>query len=114
MFRPAIKSMAAADQPSKPPQPLRWVRFGDVELDARAGELHTNGRRIRLQNQPFQLLALLLEHPGEVVTQDAIRAKLWASDTVVEYDPRGAGADVAARPLGIVGASPSSEKASRV
>jgi DNA-binding winged helix-turn-helix (wHTH) protein/tetratricopeptide (TPR) repeat protein len=67
-------------------QPLRWARFGAIELDARAGELHTSGRRIRLQNQPFQLLVLLLEHAGEVVTQDAIRSKLWGSDTVVEFE----------------------------
>src|SRR5262245_25491051 len=70
----------------EPIQPLRWAFFGAVELDARAGELHASGRRIRLQNQPFQLLVLLLEHAGEVVTQDAIRARLWASDTVVEYE----------------------------
>ncbi len=64
----------------------RWARFGSVELDVQAGELHTNGRRIRLQNQPLQLLVLLLEHAEEVVTQDAIRAKLWASDTIVEFE----------------------------
>jgi len=67
-------------------QPLRWARFGAVELDATAGELYASGRRIRLQNQPFQLLVLLLEHAGEVVTQDAIRSKLWDSDTVVEFE----------------------------
>ena len=79
--------MAAADQPPpQPARPPRWAFFGAVELDARAGELHASGRRIRLQNQPFQLLVLLLEHAGEVVTQDAIRARLWASDTVVEYE----------------------------
>src|SRR5215475_13265023 len=71
---------------AEPVQPLRWAHFGPLELDARAGELHTGGRRIRLQNQPLQLLVLLLEHPGEVVTQDAIRSKLWASDTVVEFE----------------------------
>ena len=67
-------------------RPSRWARFGAVELDARAGELHTGDRRTRLQNQPFQLLMLLLEHAGEVVTQDAIRSTLWASDTVVEFE----------------------------
>jgi len=70
----------------EPVQPLRWARFGAVELDVGTGELHVNDRRIRLQNQPFQLLVLLLEQAGEVVTQDAIRAKLWASDTVVEFE----------------------------
>src|SRR5262249_14920255 len=67
-------------------QSLRWARFGDVELNARAGELHAGGRRIRLQNQPFQLVMLLLPHAREVVTQDAIRSTLWASDTVVEFE----------------------------
>src|SRR5262249_49372561 len=65
---------------------FRWARFGAVERDARAGELHAGDRRIRLQNQPFQLLMLLLEHAGEVVSQDAIRSTLWASDTVVEFE----------------------------
>src|SRR4029453_15559825 len=78
--------MAATDQPAKPVQPRRWARFGALELDVRAGELHASNRRIRLQNQPFQLLVLLLEHGGEVVTQDAIRSKLWAGDTVVEFE----------------------------
>jgi DNA-binding winged helix-turn-helix (wHTH) protein/tetratricopeptide (TPR) repeat protein len=66
--------------------PRRWARFGALELDVRAGELHASNRRIRLQNQPFQLLVLLLEHAGEVVTQDAIRSKLWAGDTIVEFE----------------------------
>jgi DNA-binding winged helix-turn-helix (wHTH) protein len=85
-LRPSDKPMAGADHPPEPVQPLRWARFGAVELDARAGELHASGRRIRLQNQPFRLLVLLLEHAGEVVTQDAIRAKLWDSETVVEFE----------------------------
>src|SRR5262249_53752696 len=67
-------------------RPSRWARFGAVELDARAAELHTGDRRTRLQNQPFQLLMLLLEHAGEVVSQDAIRSKLWSDDTVVEFE----------------------------
>jgi DNA-binding winged helix-turn-helix (wHTH) protein len=69
----------------EPVQSLRWARFG-AELDLKAGELHASGRRIRLQNQPFQLLMLLLEHAGEVVTPGAIRTKLWASDTIVEFE----------------------------
>ena len=64
----------------------RWARFGNIELDVQAGELHSSGRRTRLQNQPHQLLVLLLEHAGELVTQDAIRARLWPSDTVVEFE----------------------------
>ena len=71
---------------AKPGQPYSWARFDDVEIDLKAAELHRQGRRVRLQNQPFQLLVFLLEHSGDVVTQDAIRATLWPSDTVVEFD----------------------------
>ena len=73
-------------QMAKPGQPYSWARFDDVEIDLKAAELHRQGRRVRLQNQPFQLLVLLLEHGGDVVTQDAIRATLWPSDTVVEFE----------------------------
>jgi len=62
------------------------ARFGPFELDVPAGELHIDGQRVRLQNQPLKLLVLLLERAGEVVTQDAIRARLWANDTVVEFE----------------------------
>jgi TolB-like protein/DNA-binding winged helix-turn-helix (wHTH) protein len=62
------------------------VRFGVFELDLIAGELRRNGRKIKLQEQPFEILSLLLEHPGEVVTQEQIIAKLWADGTVVEYE----------------------------
>src|SRR4029453_1948235 len=86
MLRPTVGPMAVADKGREPVHPHRWARFGALELDVRAGELHTSGRRVRLQNQPFQLLVLLLEHAGEVVTQDAIRSKLWAGDTVVEFE----------------------------
>lgn len=49
------------------------VRFGEFEVDLRAGELFKQGAKIRLQQQPFRVLALLLEHPGEVVTREALR-----------------------------------------
>ena len=64
----------------------RIVRFGVFEADFSAGELRKNGRRIRLQEQPFQILALLLERPGEVVTREEVRQKLWAADTFVDFD----------------------------
>jgi len=63
---------------------VRVVRFGDFELDVRAAELRKNGGRVRLQEQPFRLLAMLVEHPGEVVLRDEIRRRLWPNDTVVE------------------------------
>jgi DNA-binding winged helix-turn-helix (wHTH) protein len=54
------------------------VRFGVFELDLRAGELRKHGLRVRLQEQPFQVLAMLVEHAGEVVTREELQKKLWA------------------------------------
>ncbi len=65
---------------------LRVAHFGDFELDLRAGELRKHALRIRLPEQSFQILAMLIEHPGELVTREEIRAKLWPHDTVVEFD----------------------------
>ncbi len=62
------------------------VRFGVYEADLRAGELRRKGRKVKLQEQPFQVLALLLERPGQVVTREALREKLWPADTFVEFD----------------------------
>jgi eukaryotic-like serine/threonine-protein kinase len=62
------------------------VRFGPFELDLRSAELRKNDLRIRLQDQPFQILVALLERPGEVVLREEIRKKLWPDDTVVEFD----------------------------
>jgi TolB-like protein/DNA-binding winged helix-turn-helix (wHTH) protein len=62
------------------------LRFGVFELDLRAGELRKHGLRVRLQEQPFQVLAMLLEHPGEVVTREELQKKLWPADTFVDFD----------------------------
>jgi TolB-like protein/DNA-binding winged helix-turn-helix (wHTH) protein len=62
------------------------VRFGTFELDLRARELHKNGLKIHLPEQSIQILAMLLERPGEVVTREEIQAKLWPDDTIVEFD----------------------------
>jgi TolB-like protein/DNA-binding winged helix-turn-helix (wHTH) protein/Flp pilus assembly protein TadD len=62
------------------------LRFGVFELDLRAGELRKNGLRIRLQQQPFQVLAMLLEHPGEVVGREELQKKLWPAETFVDFD----------------------------
>ena len=61
------------------------VRFGTFELDAVQGELRKNGMRVRLQGQPFQILLVLLETPGEVVTREALRQRLWA-ETFVDFE----------------------------
>ena len=62
------------------------VRFGPFELDLRRGELRKEGRRVRLQEQPLQILRMLLESPGEVVSREEIRKRLWPEETVVEFD----------------------------
>ena len=61
-------------------------RFGSFLLDARAAELHSNGTKIKLGEQPFQVLSALLEHPGEVVTREELRHRLWPGDTFVDFD----------------------------
>jgi Tol biopolymer transport system component/DNA-binding winged helix-turn-helix (wHTH) protein len=64
----------------------RIVRFGVFEVDLKAGELRRSGLRVKLQEQPLQVLTALLEHPGEVVTRDELRNKLWPADTFVDFD----------------------------
>jgi eukaryotic-like serine/threonine-protein kinase len=64
----------------------RLIRFGIFEADLSAGELRKGGSRIRLQDQPFQILTMLLERPGQVITREELRAKLWASDTFVDFE----------------------------
>lgn len=62
------------------------IRFGVFEVDLRTGELRKNGVRLRLQQQPFQVLAVLLERPGEVVGREELQKKLWPADTFVDFD----------------------------
>jgi DNA-binding winged helix-turn-helix (wHTH) protein len=62
------------------------LRFGIFEVDLAAGELRKNGARIRLQEQPFQVLTLLLQNAGQVVTRDDLREKIWPADTFVDFD----------------------------
>jgi serine/threonine-protein kinase len=64
----------------------RSIRFGPFELDFRSGELRKGGTKIRLQDQPFQILLMLLERPGDLVAREEIRSKLWPGNTVVEFD----------------------------
>ena len=64
----------------------RKFAFGLYEADAKSGELRKNGMKLRIQEQPFQILIELLEHPGEVLTRDELRLKLWPSDTFVDFD----------------------------
>ena len=62
------------------------LRFADFEVSLRSGELRRNGVKIKLQEQPFQILVLLLEQRGEVVSRDELRQKLWTVDTFVDFD----------------------------
>src|ERR1700722_12868230 len=61
-------------------------RFGSFELETESGELRKQGTRIKFQDQPLQILVLLLEHAGEVVTREQIQNKLWPPGTYVGYD----------------------------
>ena len=69
-----------------PALPARTARFDAFRLDIKTGELRRHDRKIPLQQQPFQILVLLLEHAGEMVTRDEIRERLWSSDTIVEFE----------------------------
>ena len=62
------------------------VRFGVFEANLASAELRKNGQKIKLQDQPFQVLTILLESPGEIVTREQFRATLWPADTFVDFD----------------------------
>jgi eukaryotic-like serine/threonine-protein kinase len=68
------------------PPRTKLARFGLFEADLEQRILTKSGLRVKLQDQPFQVLALLLERPGEIITREEIRQKLWSSDTFVEFD----------------------------
>src|SRR5579863_6597726 len=62
------------------------VRFGPYEADFRSGELRKLGIRIKLQGQPFKLLALLVDHAGDIVTREELQRDIWGPNTVVDFD----------------------------
>src|SRR5579872_6359107 len=62
------------------------IRFGPFELDVQTAELRKHGTKIRLHEQPFQILVMLLKRPGEVVSREELRKVLWPNDTVVEFE----------------------------
>ena len=62
------------------------IRFGAFEVDLRAGELRKHGVKVKLQEQPLQVLQILLENPGEMVTREALQQRIWPSDTFVDFD----------------------------
>jgi DNA-binding winged helix-turn-helix (wHTH) protein len=69
-----------------PAESRQRVRFGEFELDLQTRELRKNGRIVSLQEQPFQVLALLLARPGELVTREELKECLWSADTFVDFD----------------------------
>src|SRR5512147_1628895 len=71
---------------SQSTNPQRILCFGSFEVDLGSRELRRQGLKISLQDQPFRLLALLLERAGEVVTREELRDKLWPADTFVDFD----------------------------
>ncbi len=71
---------------SEVPTSHTLLRFGVFELDTESGELRKHGVKIKLQEQPFQILQLLLEHPGKVVTHEELQKRIWPSDTFVDFD----------------------------
>jgi DNA-binding winged helix-turn-helix (wHTH) protein len=62
------------------------LRFGNFEVDLRAGQLRKQGKRIKLQEQPFQVLSILLQRPNDVVTREELRSQIWQQDTFVDFD----------------------------
>jgi len=62
------------------------IRFGVFELDTESGELHKQGVKVQLQEQPFQILQILLEKPGKVLTREELQQRIWPSDTFVDFD----------------------------
>src|SRR5580658_3885162 len=73
--------MAAID-----PTSSQLIRFGLYEVDLTARELRRNGAVVKLQDRPFEVLAVLLERPGDVVSRDEFRRRLWSADTFVDFD----------------------------
>jgi len=69
-----------------PDHAAQVVTFAVFEVDLRSGELRRNGLKVKLQNQPFQILTMLLERPGEVITRDEMRIRLWPAETFVDFD----------------------------
>src|ERR1700686_973904 len=77
---PGVTTMEAISQSP------RTLRFGIFEVKLRTAELRKHGVRIRLEEQPFHILALLLECPGELVTREELRQRLWSANTFVDFD----------------------------
>ena len=71
---------------TEPASPARLARFGVFELDSRTGELRKRGTRVHLQEQPFQVLAMLVERAGDLVTRDELKQRLWSGSVYVDFE----------------------------
>src|SRR5215469_5901665 len=78
--------MASSSEFQPPTSSPTAVQFGPFELDRSARELRKQGTRIRLQPKPLQILCALAERPGEIVTRDELKARLWPNDTFVDFE----------------------------
>ncbi len=67
-------------------KPPRVIHFGEFELDAAAGELRLRGTKLKLQDQPLQILEILIQRPGEIIAREELRQRIWPSDTFVDFD----------------------------
>ena len=71
------------------PEPVpvpQFVTFAEFQLDPRAGELFRSGQKVKIQERPFQVLSILLQHAGELVTREELRQRIWPADTFVDFD----------------------------
>ncbi len=84
-FRLILRANRGSDVATSAQSPSR-LRFDSFEVDLRSGEMWKHGTRLRLQDQPFQVLRLLLERRGEIVTREELRQRLWLADTFVDFD----------------------------
>ncbi len=64
----------------------RRLQFGLFEIDCATGELRKGGIKIKLQDQPFQVVSALLDRPGQIVTREELRQKIWPADTFIDFD----------------------------
>jgi DNA-binding winged helix-turn-helix (wHTH) protein len=87
---PEVISMREPDEPATSDRPIalsgRYIHFGPFRIDQQRQEVTRNGGRLKLQGKVYQVLLALIEKPGEVVTREELRIKLWPADTHVNYD----------------------------
>ena len=86
---PWARSARLLDEPKSAMEPLRpnsVVRFGTYEVSFQSGDVRKSGLRIRVQQQPMKLLEILLEHPGEVVTREELRSRVWPNESFGDFD----------------------------